>query len=129
MKRAAFALLSLCLAATAFAQWRQLGRNEDVRIFLNDREVQREGDRARMWQLYDYVAAQWMGAQVILSMKHLVEYDCARRKSRVISAIAYSDPLAEGRVVASENAPDAEWQDVPPGGSPEKIWQIACGKE
>lgn len=128
MKKTTLALVTALLASTAQAQWSQLGRNENLRLFLDQTTIQRDGDIARMWQLYDYITAQWAGEQVIYSVKNLVEYDCRGKRTRILGGSAYGDHMGQGKVVASENAPNAEWSLIPPGGTAENMWSIACDK-
>lgn len=128
LKRATLGVLALLLSSGAFAQWSLLGRNENLRIYLADSEIRRNGDIAQMWQMYDYVIAQWIGNRVIYSVRNLVEYDCAGKRSRTIAGAAYSEQMGRGTVVASEEAGNAEWAEVPAGGSQETMWQVACGK-
>jgi hypothetical protein len=128
MKKTALAVTAILLASAAQAQWTQLGRNENLRLFVDQTAIQRNGDIAQMWQLYDYITAQWAGAQVIYSVKNLVEYDCAGKRTRILGGSAYGEHMGQGKVIASENAPNAEWSPIPAGGTAENTWSIACGK-
>lgn len=128
MKKTAFALTVIFLASTVQAQWTQLGRNENLRLFVDQTAIQRNGDIAQMWQLYDYITAQWAGAQVIYSVKNLVEYDCAGKRTRILGGSAYGEHMGQGKVIASESAPNAEWSPIPAGGTAENTWSIACDK-
>lgn len=128
MKKTLFALVCLLLASFAQAQWTQLGRNESLRIYLDQTAIQHDGDIARMWQLYDYITGQWAGMQVIFSVKNLVEYDCAGKRTRTVDGAAYGEHMGMGKVIAAEAAPNAEWSPVPAGGTQENMWSIACGK-
>ncbi len=125
----ALALLCITASGSAQAQWNLFGRTENLRIYLDQGSIRREGDIAQMWQLYDYTTAQWVGAQhVVMSIKHLVEYDCSEMRARIIAGAAYSEQMAAGRMLSSENMPAAEWNAIPPGGTGETTWKIACGK-
>jgi hypothetical protein len=129
LKRMILGCATLLLAGSALAQWSLFGRTENLRIYLDPGSIRRQGDIAQMWQLYDYTSAQWVGAQhVVLSLKHLVEYDCSVLRARIIAGAAYSEQMGSGRVVSSETLPDAEWSALPPGGTGESTWKIACDK-
>ena len=123
-------LLALLLSAPAQAQWMVLGRNEDFRIYLAPQLIRKNGDFTQIWQLMDFTAAQWTDAQtVVWSIKTLIEYDCATMRSRTLAGEAYSEQMGEGRKVASEQRPDAQWESVEPGTTSDKVKQIACAKK
>jgi hypothetical protein len=126
------ALLSLSsqeLYAAGDVEWVVLGRNENFRAYLDQRSVQKNGDFTRVYQLTDFVTAQWVdGGTVIGSIKALVEYDCTQPKARTLALEAYSEQMGEGRLVANERNPDAEWEDAAPGGTGESVWRLVCGK-
>ncbi len=118
-------LLLFCHAACA--QWDMLGRNEELRLFMDRTPVQRDGDIVTVWQLTDYTRAQWVDHRVIMSVRHLVEYDCVRRLTRTVAAAGFSEQMGFGARVAAESRPDAEWMALPAGGSAETLWRAACG--
>lgn len=128
--RTALLALLAATAGTAFAQsdWVMVGRNAELRLFVDRGNILRQGDIAAMVQLVDYTSAQWVGTRVIMSVRNLLEFDCARRKARTVAGAGYSEQLARGVQVSSEEAPDAPWQDVTAGGSSEQLWKIACGQ-
>lgn len=111
----------------ASAQLDLVGRNENLRLFIDRTVVQREGEIATVWQLVDYTSAQWVGASVVMSVRQLVEYDCQARRTRTVGGVAYSEQMGNGRQVFSEKAQNPEWAAVPAGGSGETLWKIACG--
>jgi hypothetical protein len=130
LRRTLAALLPLLVAAPALAQWMPLGRNEDFRIYLDPKLIRSNGDLTQIWQLMDFTAAQWTDAQTVVgSIKTLIEYDCAAMRSRTLAGEAYSEQMGDGRKVASEHRPDAQWESVEPGTTSDKVRQIACAKK
>jgi hypothetical protein len=129
MQRALLLLVSLLLAGSAQAEWFQLGRSDSFRVYLDPKLIQRDGDFAQIWQLMDFTTAQWADAQTAVgSIKNLIEYDCRLPRLRTLAGEAYSEQMGSGRMVAREQLSDPQWEAVEPGGSAEKIRQIACGK-
>lgn len=106
-----------------------LGRNEDLRLYIDRTPVQRQGDIATVWQMLDYTSAQWIGASVVMSVRHLVEYDCKAKRARTIGLVAHSEEFARGRQVLAEEKRDAEWVDISVGSTGENLWKIACRVE
>ena len=126
----AFCAASLLIALSVQAQWTPLGRNDSFRVYLDPKLIEMDGDFARVWQLMDFVTAQWADAQTVVgSIKTLTEYDCSSPRWRTLASQAYSEQLAEGRMVASERLPDPQWEGVEAGGTADKVRQIACAKK
>lgn len=123
--------LALALASHAAnaQQWDMLGRNENLRLYIDRTPVQQQGDIATVWQMIDYTSAQWIGANVVMSVRHLVEYDCRAKRARTVGVVAYSEQLGAGREMHSERLADAEWAAVPAASTGENLWKIACRLE
>lgn len=128
MNRILFSLIIALSAMAAEAEWGLLGRNEEMRVFVDRAPGTAETGIARLWQLYDYTNARWVGPQVIYSVKNLAEYDCIRRRARVISGVGYSEQMAAGKQVGAEDNPNAEWEEVLPESTTEQFWKMACDK-
>lgn len=127
---ATIAMVLLALVSdvgVAQTRWDMLGRNTDLRLFIDRTGVVRKGDIATMAQLVDYTSAQWVGTKVIMSARSVAEYDCVARRTRTVAGVSYTEQMAQGVRVAEERQPDAEWLEVPRGGLAEQLWRIACG--
>lgn len=130
LRRTLAALLAVLLCATAQAEWMLLGRNEDFRIYLDPQLIRKNGDFAQLWQLMDFTVAQWTDAQtVVWSIRTLIEYDCATMRSRTLAGEAYSEQMGGGRMMGREQVADAQWENVEPGSTRDKVRQIACAKK
>jgi hypothetical protein len=117
------------LNEAAAGEWLALGRNEIFRAYLDQRSVQRNGDFARAYQLTDFATAQWVDERTVVgSIRALVEYDCTQPRARTLALEAYSEQMGEGRLLTREQKPDAEWEDIAPGGTGENVRRLVCGK-
>jgi hypothetical protein len=127
-------LLLLSLPLLAFGQndgsdgeWVSLGRNDKFRVYLDQRSVQRNGDFAQVYQLTDFVTAQWVDERTVVgSIRVLVEYDCSQPRLRTIALEAYSEQMGEGRLVTKEQKPDPGWEGLAPEGTGENVRQMIC---
>ena len=89
------ALSALLFAGSASAEWIQLSRTDNFRIFLEQKQILRNGDLAQIWQLMDFTVAQWADPQtVVWSIKTLAEYDCKEPRFRTLVSEAYSEQMA-----------------------------------
>lgn len=122
------ALSALLFAGSASAEWIQLGRTDNFRIFLEQKQILRNGDLAQIWQLMDFTVAQWADPQtVVWSIKTLAEYDCKEPRFRTLVSEAYSEQMSLGKLVAREQPAEPQWERIEAGGPPDKIRQVACG--
>ena len=129
LQRIVFVIVSFFLTGYAQAEWIPVGRNENFRIYLDQKLIQRNGDLAQTWQMMDFTVAQWADAQtVVWSIKSLVEYDCGQPRFRTLGGEAYSEQMGVGQRVASEQIAKPEWESVEPNGTANQIRQMACGK-
>jgi len=128
--RAGVLFLTTCLlAGGAQAEWLALGRSETFRVYMDQKSLQRNGERVQVFQLMDFVTAQWADERTVVgSIKSLVEYDCSQPRSRTVALEAYSEQMGDGRTVANEQLPNAEWENINPGSTSEKIRQMVCTK-
>jgi hypothetical protein len=122
-----FPALGQKFAEARGGEWIELGRNESARAYLDQRSFQRNGDMARVYQLTDFVTAQWVDERTVMgSIRALVEYDCSRSRMRTLALEAYSEQMGEGRLIGSEQNPDAEWENLAEGNSSARAYELAC---
>lgn len=116
-------------AAGIGGEWIGLGRTENFRAYLDQSSAQRNGDLVRVHQLTDFATAQWADERTVVgSIRSLIEYDCGQPRARTLALEAYSEQMGEGRLVASEQKPDAPWEGVAPGGIGENTRKLVCRK-
>ncbi len=110
-------------------EWIGLGRTENVRAYLDQSSVQRNDNLVRVYQLTDFATAQWVDERTVVgSIRSQVEYDCNEPRARTLALEAYSEQMGEGRLVASEQKPDAGWESMAPGGIGENTRKLVCRK-
>lgn len=123
-------LLSVFVVGSVHAEWLALGRTENFRAYLDQNSLEKDGDLVRVFQLMDFVTAQWADERTVVgSIRSQVEYDCRQPRSRTLTLEAYSEQMGDGRLVANERVPNPEWEGINPGSTSEKIRQLVCGKE
>ena len=124
------ALAALLFVGSVQAEWISLGRTDNFRVYLEQNQLRRNGDVVQTWQLMDFTSAQWVDERTVVgSIKNLTEYDCSQPRFCTLLVEAYSEQMAEGRLVAKEQLPDPPWEGVEAGGTAEKIWRAACSKK
>ena len=120
-------LAASLFAGSVQAEWVALGRNENFRVYLDPRSIQRNGEYVQIGQLMDFTSAQRVDTQTVVgSIKSLVEYDCSQPRFRTLISEAYSEQMGNGLKVASDQLPDPQWESIDPASTSGKIRQIAC---
>jgi len=121
-------LLSL-FAGSAQAEWLAIGRNENFRVYLEQQSLERNGEFVLTIQLMDFVTAQWVDAQtVVSSIITRVEYDCTQPRLRTLFLEAFTEQMGAGRRLSAEKIPNPEWEAVKPGSNNENIQKMVCKK-
>ena len=109
-------------------QWTLLGSsttNGGLDVYVAPASVRRSGDRARMYNLFDFKTRQAYEGRPFLSARNEYEYDCARPRQRMLGTIGYAGHMGKGAVVATSASADA-WEAVGNSGPNFEHWQVAC---
>jgi len=100
--------LALALAGgNALAEWTAVGRANDIYAAYADKEsIRRYGSVASMHGLYDFRRQDFTPAgRGLYSTAVLREYDCEKRRVRLLSSIDFSGPMGAGIAVSTSNTP------------------------
>jgi len=115
---------------SVLADWIQVDDVENAAIYVDRATIRKTGDMATMWELFDYKTAKRASdsEEPYLSLKIDNEYDCNRKRTRVLYYTMHSGKRGEGKMVFLGFAPIIEWELIPTGSTSEFIWEIACNK-
>ena len=94
---------ALLLAATtqAAADWRRAGESANATFYLNEDTIRRDGAMTWMWNITDYREQQTWEGYTFLSSKSQSEYDCERRRVRIILEQGFTGHMAQGKTTYS----------------------------
>ncbi len=109
-------------------QWTLLGSsvaNGGMDVYVAPASVRRAGDRARMYNLFDFKTRQAYEGRPFLSARNEFEYDCARPRQRMLGTTGYAGAMGKGTVVASSDGA-SPWEPVGTSGPNFEHWQVAC---
>ena len=109
-------------------QWTLLGSsvaNGGMDVYVAPASIRRSGERARMYNLFDFKTRQAYGGKPFLSARNEFEYDCARPRQRMLGTTGYAGPMGKGAVVASSDG-TSPWEPVGSSGPNFEHWQVAC---
>lgn len=92
------------------------------------RNAKKNGDKLKMWKIYDYETTQEASGYKFISARFQDEYDCKEGKIRLLVNTTFSGNMGVGEVVFT-NADAGKWQSVRPGSTDEAMWKFACRKK
>ena len=121
-------ILSLVFFSTsAFADWTAVGAGDYIASAYADRAtVQRSGAMAKMSGMYDFRRQDFTPAGLgLYSTVVLREYDCEKRRVRLLSSIDFAGQMGTGAAV-DRSARAGRWEDIVAGALDEAFWKIAC---
>ena len=99
-------------------------------VHVDPDSIRREGNLVTLWQLIDF---KWMqgnprGTPRFLSTKTHKQFDCAKKRLRLLAFTEFSRPMGTG--IRDDGYVDkGNWIPVEPESMNQALWEVACGKE
>jgi len=117
-------------SGNGYAEWVLVSGDDaaGLAVYVDPTTIRRNGNLAKMWQLYDYKTVQTVAGDSLLSMKRFNEYDCMEERTRMLGYTWFSGNMGNGNVVysTSEKQP---WEPVVPRSINRSLWKVACNKK
>lgn len=113
-----------------YAEWVLVSGDDaaGLAVYVDPATIRRNGNLAKMWQLYDYKTVQTVAGDSLLSMKRFNEYDCMKERTRMLGYTWFSGNMGNGTVVYSTTE-QQPWEPVVPRSINRSLWKAACGKK
>jgi len=123
-------ILSLFLAAASggvLADWTRIAPDDGIFSAYADKEsIHRQGGMVRMQGLYDFRRQDFTpDGKALYSTVVLREYDCGKRRVRLLSAIDFAGAMGAGAPVSTSETP-RRWEAVVAGGVDALYLELAC---
>src|SRR5262252_4128336 len=127
MKQVAFVLLLLASASAWAAEWTRVGAAENEgAVYVDPATMSKTGHLAKMWALYDFSAPRLLrGRGEYRSVKFQNEFDCIKRRFRVLSVSWYAANMGSGEPIYSGNV-GRQWTPASSGSADDGLWEAAC---
>lgn len=123
-------MLLMLSSQSVYAEWILVSGDDEagLKVYVDPATLRRNGNLAKMWQLYDYKTVQTVAGDSLLSMKRFNEYDCTEERTRMLGYTWFSGNMGNGNVVYSttEHQP---WEPVVPRTINRTLWKVACDKK
>jgi surface-adhesin protein E len=113
----------------AYAEWELVSGDDSSKltVYIDRDSIQRGGNLAKMWQLFDYKTVQTVAGDSLLSFQRHNEYDCSGRRTRMLAYTWFSSNMGRGRVVY-KTAEEQPWASITPRSIDQTLWKVACSK-
>ena len=114
----------------AFGKWDSLGTwdsNGPVDMYVDRASIRKTGNVAQMWDLMDFRSPRNIAGSRFLSVRNQYAYDCANVRRRMLVTSGFSDHMAQGRVVVSDDS-GLPWEPIPTDSPFMTHWKTACAK-
>ncbi len=123
------ALLALS-SGPVYAGWVLTSGDDEagLAVYVDPSTLRRNGNLAKMWQLYDYKTVQTVAGDSFLSIKRFNEYDCTEERTRMLGYTWFSGNMGNGNVVYSTTE-QLPWEPVVPRTINRSLWKVACSKK
>jgi hypothetical protein len=117
-------------SGAAYAGW-VLTSGDDgagLTVYVDPDSIRRNGNLAKMWQLYDYKSVQTVAGDSLLSIKRYNEFDCAEERTRMRAYTWFAGNMGTGKVVYS-TTDEQQWEPVVPRSINHTLLKAACKKK
>ena len=122
--RAIFFVLLVSFSSATWAEWQFLGETEGetdadaTSFFFDANSIKKERELRRVWTVFNRNNA---------SQRHLLEYNCQKEQVRFLSNTKFSQPMAQGNVIETDNN-ISSWAYVAPRTVHEALLTRVCTK-
>jgi hypothetical protein len=128
MKKLPLALMLAIASNGAMADWIAVSKDDNSTFYVDNSSIQMEGDKIKIWGLFDFKAEQVVGRYRYQSQMTQYEFDCEKKQRRNIYSWFHSMHMGGGDVVYTIDQPDDKWSPIVSGSDAEIVSKIACAK-
>ena len=100
MKKLILAIALTAVSPSVMAEWTLIAVNSDygLNVYVDYATIRRNGDKVKMWRLYDYKTVQTGIRREWLSDITQQEFDCQNESSKILATSWYSRNMGNGEV-------------------------------
>jgi hypothetical protein len=126
----ALAMLVMSPFSNAFAEWKELGSNEVMVVYVDLDTIRDSGEKAQIMSMLDFKkpGKNPNNNQVVNSIIGLNEYNCPGISYRPIAFKEFSGKKGTGKVVSDNNTPDSPFEPVVNESWTAGVFNVVCQK-
>ena len=122
-------LMLLVTSTNTMAEWATVGTFYGDNYYYDTQSIVRNGNKVKMWSLFDYKAVQTDLEKGYLSILQHNEYDCDNKTSNLLDVSLYAQNMGVGEVVIHEANMQGDPTSIAPNTIQDVFWKKACIKD
>ena len=125
MHKVILMVLLAIVSSSAMAKWVEIAKDEEETFtaYADPATIRKTDNRVEIWILTDYMMAQ--EPDDMKSSISLDEYDCKKKKRRLLFLSAYTGHMTEGKSIYTYTK-RTDWLPVPSGSVSGALLEFAC---
>lgn len=127
MRKFILIMVLAILSSNAMAEWIRVNSTDEFTAYVNPSSIRKNGNRVKMWSMYDFNQMQNQGNGPFMSAVNQSEYDCKEEQGRMLATTGYYGNMSKGRTIFSA-AQATGWMPIVPGSIDNALWNAACGR-
>ena len=123
-----FTALSLLPFSSSFAEWKELGSNAVMVVYVDLDTVSASGEKAQIMSMLDFKkpGVNPNNKETVNSIIGVNEFDCPTVSYRPIAYKEFSGNKGTGTVVSDNNTPDSKYERVESGAWTAGVFNSVC---
>jgi hypothetical protein len=128
---AIFTTLSLLPFSSSFAEWKELGSNELMVVYVDLDTVSASGEKAQIMSMLDFKKPGMnpKTKQPVSSIIGINEYNCPALSYRPIEYKEFAGNKGTGKVVSDNKTPDSEFEPVVNESWTAGVFNVVCQRK
>lgn len=125
------AALGVLPISNSFAEWKELGSNEVMVVYVDQDTISVNGENAQIMSMLDFKkpGENPTTKKTVSSIIGLNEYNCPSVSYRPIEYKEFSGPKGTGDVVTDNKTPDSKFEPVENGGWSAGVFNVVCKRQ
>jgi hypothetical protein len=121
---------SMSFISNAYAEWKELGSNEVMVVYVDLDTVNTNGDKTQIMSMLDFKkpGKNPSNKETVNSIIGLNEYNCPEISYRPIAFKEFSENKGAGKVVSDTNTPDSKFEPVINASWTAGVFNVVCQK-
>lgn len=126
-----FTTLSLLPFSSSFAEWKELGANEVMVVYVDLDTVSASGEKAQIMSMLDLKkpGVNPKTKQSVSSIIGMNEYNCPAVSYRPIEYKEFSGNKGSGKVVSDNKTPNSEFEPVVSESWAAGVFNVVCQRK
>ena len=126
-----FTALSLLPFSSSFAEWKELGSNAVMVVYVDLDTVSASGEKAQIMSMLDFKkpGVNPKTKQPVSSIIGINEYNCPALSYRPIEYKEFAGNKGSGKVVSDNKTPDSEFEPVVSESWTAGVFNVVCQRK